>query len=222
MAGTRVKASHSAALSAIDLSTTPRTLLSVFSLSSFGLAVLDRRLHFVGVNRALAAMNGLPERAHPGKKISDVVGTVASRIAPVIERVFETGHPVKGVTLSAKLPARKEMGHWVEDYLPLADHTGKVSSVVALAVEVSQWLPEFGSLPQPHTLGQIDRPKLSSREVEIVSFLAQNKSNKEVSSILGISVKTVEAHRARILLKLQLDSLVGLVHYAIRNRLVKP
>ena len=53
-------------------------------------------------------------------------------------------------------------------------------------------------------------------------LLAENKSNKEVSSILGISVKTVEAHRARILLKLQLDSLVGLVHYAIRNRLVEP
>ena len=165
-------------------------------------------------------MNGLPERAHPGKKISDVVGTVASRIGREIERVFETGQPVRGVTLSAKLPARKEMGHWVEDYLPLADHMGKVSSVVVLVIEVSRWVQEFGSPSHPHAGGQIGGPKLSSREVEIVRFLAQNKSNKEVSSILGISVKTVEAHRARILLKLQLDSLVGLVHYAIRNRLV--
>jgi len=221
MTGTRVKASHAAPSSIISPLSTPRTLLTVFRPSSFGLAILDKRLHFVGVNRALAAMNGLPERAHPGKKISDVVGTVASRIGRVVERVFETGQPVKGVTLSAKLPARKEMGHWVEDYLPLADHAGKVSSVVVLAVEVSRWVQEFGSPSHPYAGGQIGRPKLSSREVEIVRFLAQNKSNKEVSSILGISVKTVEAHRARILLKLQLDSLVGLVHYAIRNRLVE-
>ena len=222
MAGTRVKTNYSAPSSIISPLNTPRTLLTVFRPSSFGLAILDKRLRFVGVNRALAAMNGLPERAHPGKKISDVVGTIASRIGRVVERVFENGQPVMGVTLSAKLPARKDMGHWVEDYLPLADYTGKVSSVVVLAVEVSQWLPAFGSLPQPHTLGQIGRPKLSSREVEIVRLLAQNKSNKEVSSILGISVKTVEAHRARIMLKLQLDSLVGLVHYAMRNRLVEP
>ena len=153
MAGTRVKPSHSAALSAIDLSITPRTLLSVFSPSSFGLAVLDRRLHFVGVNRALAAMNGLPASAHLGKKISDVVGTVASRVAPVIERVFETGQPMRGIKVSAKLPARKEMGQWVEDYLPLADHTGKVSSVVVLVVEVSRWVQEFGSPPHAHAGG---------------------------------------------------------------------
>jgi len=221
MTGTRVKASHAAPSSIISPLSTPRTLLTVFRPSSFGLAILDKRLHFVGVNRALAAMNGLPERAHPGKKISDVVGTVASRIGRVVERVFETGQPVKGVTLSAKLPARKEMGHWVEDYLPLADHAGKVGSVVVLAVEVSRWVQEFGSLPHPHAGGQIGRPKLSSRELEIVKLLAEGKSNKEMSSILSISVKTVEAHRARVLLKLHVDSLVGLVRYAIRNHLVE-
>jgi DNA-binding CsgD family transcriptional regulator len=207
---------------AIDPSTTSRTLLSVFSPSSFGLAVLDRRLHFVGVNRALATMNGLPASAHMGKKISDVVGTVASRVAPVIERVFETGQPIREIKVSAKLPARKEMGHWVADYLPLADYTGKVSKVVVLAVEVNRWVQGFGGPSHPHGGGQIGLPKLSPREVEVVRLLAQNKSNKEVSSVLGISVKTIEAHRARILLKLQLDSLVGLVHYAIRNHLVEP
>jgi DNA-binding CsgD family transcriptional regulator len=221
MTGTRVKASHSATLSAIDPSSTPRTLLTVFSPSSFGLAVLDRRLHFVGVNRALAVMNGLPASAHLGKKISDVVGKVALRVAPLIEHVFKTGQPIRGIKVSAKLPARAEMGHWVGDYLPLAGYTGKVSNVVVLAVEVSPWVQEFGSPSHPHTRVQIGRAKLSSREVEVVRLLAQDKSNKEVSSVLGISVKTVEAHRARILLKLQLDSLVGLVYYAIRNHLVE-
>jgi two-component system, NarL family, response regulator NreC len=51
--------------------------------------------------------------------------------------------------------------------------------------------------------------------------LAEGKSNKEVAGTLGISVKTVEAHRANIMLKLNLHSVTELVHYAIRNDIVQ-
>ena len=63
---------------------------------------------------------------------------------------------------------------------------------------------------------------LSSREREIVQLLAESKSNKEVSVLLGISVKTVQTHRAAIMRKLGINSIVELVHYAIRNNLVSP
>lgn len=63
---------------------------------------------------------------------------------------------------------------------------------------------------------------LTPREREIVQLLAEARSNKEVSSILGISVKTVETHRASIMRKLGISSIVDLVHYAIRNNLVSP
>jgi DNA-binding CsgD family transcriptional regulator len=43
-----------------------------------------------------------------------------------------------------------------------------------------------------------------------------------VASILGISVKTVETHRANIMLKLGCESIVELVHYAVRNLMVAP
>ena len=63
---------------------------------------------------------------------------------------------------------------------------------------------------------------LTPREREIVQLLAEARSNKEVSSILGISVKTVETHRASIMRKLGITSIVDLVHYAIGNNLVSP
>lgn len=63
---------------------------------------------------------------------------------------------------------------------------------------------------------------LTPREREIVQLLAEARSNKEVSAILGISVKTVETHRASIMRKLGISSIVDLVHYAIRNHLVSP
>jgi DNA-binding NarL/FixJ family response regulator len=63
---------------------------------------------------------------------------------------------------------------------------------------------------------------LSSRERQIVQLLAEGKSNKEVANRLGISVRTAENHRARIMRKLQLRSLSDLVRHAIRNKIIEP
>ena len=74
----------------------------------------------------------------------------------------------------------------------------------------------------PSDLGRPARPRLTPREREILQLLAEGKSNKEVANLLGISVNTAEAHRANIMLKLNLHSLAELVHYAIRNQIIKP
>lgn len=63
---------------------------------------------------------------------------------------------------------------------------------------------------------------LSAREREIVQLLAEGKSNKEVATALGISVKTAETHRSNIMRKSGLGSLAELVRYAIRNRIIEP
>lgn len=64
------------------------------------------------------------------------------------------------------------------------------------------------------------RKRLTARERELLQLLAEGKSNKEAASALGISVKTVETHRANIMRKLNLHSISELVRYAIRNRIV--
>ena len=60
---------------------------------------------------------------------------------------------------------------------------------------------------------------LTAREREIVQLLAEGKSNKEVATTLGISVKTAETHRANVMHKLGLHSTAELVRYALRNRI---
>jgi len=62
--------------------------------------------------------------------------------------------------------------------------------------------------------------RLTRREAEILQLIAEGKSNKEAASILGISQRTAENHRARIMRKLGLSSLSDLVRYAIRNQIV--
>jgi len=72
-------------------------------------------------------------------------------------------------------------------------------------------------LPVPEGL-----QKSSTREREIIQLLAEGKSNKEVATTLGISVKTAETHRAAIMRKLNLRSIGELVRYAIRNHIIEP
>lgn len=57
------------------------------------------------------------------------------------------------------------------------------------------------------------------REREVIQLLAEGKSNKEVAAILGVSVHTIEAHRAHIMSKLGFENFSDLVRYALRNGL---
>ena len=62
---------------------------------------------------------------------------------------------------------------------------------------------------------------LSAREREVVALVAKGKTNKEIAKLLVISSRTVESHRARIMLKLDLDSLSDLVRYAVRTDIIR-
>ncbi len=61
---------------------------------------------------------------------------------------------------------------------------------------------------------------LTARELDVMRCLAQDRSNKEVATDLGLSVRTVEQHHASILAKLGIDSLGDLVRIAVRDRIV--
>jgi DNA-binding NarL/FixJ family response regulator len=62
---------------------------------------------------------------------------------------------------------------------------------------------------------------VTSREREIIQLVAEGRSHTDAAATLGISVKTIEAHRANIMRKLQLRTVSDLVRYAIRNGLVQ-
>ncbi|MGC4043330.1 MAG: response regulator transcription factor [Armatimonas sp.] len=64
-------------------------------------------------------------------------------------------------------------------------------------------------------------PLLSEREGVILKQVAQGYANKEIAAQLGISIKTVETHKARAMTKLSLDSRVELIHYAMAQDWLK-
>jgi DNA-binding NarL/FixJ family response regulator len=66
-----------------------------------------------------------------------------------------------------------------------------------------------------------DGSMLTNRERCVVQLIAEGHTNKQVATILNISLKTVETHRSAIMRKLNLSSSAGLVRYAIRNNIVQ-
>jgi DNA-binding NarL/FixJ family response regulator len=64
--------------------------------------------------------------------------------------------------------------------------------------------------------------RLTLREREVLQLLSEGRGNKEIGSQLGISPKTAETHRARLMTKLGVHSVASLVRYAVRHRIIEP
>lgn len=64
--------------------------------------------------------------------------------------------------------------------------------------------------------------RLSPRERQVVTLVAEGKSTKQIAQVLRISVKTAEFHRGRVMKKLCVHETAGLVRYAIREGLIAP
>lgn len=63
---------------------------------------------------------------------------------------------------------------------------------------------------------------LSGRERQVLQLVAEGNTTKKVASLLGLSVKTAESHRTRIMEKLGIHETAGLVRYAIRRGIIQP
>src|SRR5205085_629359 len=79
----------------------------------------------------------IPVAAHLGRTPRAVLGPVGLKIEPLLERVFSSGCPIPDFELSAQLPARTEVGYWLENYLPIKDQSGDVEQVGVLVVELT-------------------------------------------------------------------------------------
>ena len=126
----------------------------------------------------------------------------------MVRRVLETG--ARGYVLKSDLA-----GQLVQAVREVSEGrlflTPKVSDIVLRAFLDEKKRSRDGA-------GQ--ETKLTNREQEIVRLLAAGKSNKEVGATLGITVRTAETHRAKIMLKLGVHSVAELIHYAMEQGLV--
>jgi DNA-binding NarL/FixJ family response regulator len=128
----------------------------------------------------------------------------------MVRRVLEAG--AHGYVLKSDLAAClvKGVRHVSEGKRFL---TPKVSEIV---------LEEFLRTERRHQEAKPSQGRPTPREMEIIRLLADGKANKEIAVLLGITTRTVETHRAKIMVKLGLHSIAELIHYAMRNGIFSP
>ncbi|HMD32496.1 MAG TPA: response regulator transcription factor [Candidatus Acidoferrales bacterium] len=169
------------------------------------------RPHIAIIDIAMPDMDGLEAT----RQIRDVAPDARVLILSMhdsnqmVRRVMETG--ARGYVLKSDLE-----GHLVRAIKAVAQGkiylTPKVSEIVLA-----------GFIDSGTESGRTERPdtRLTARQREITRLLAEGKANKEVAAAMGITVRTAETHRAKIMLKLGVHSLSELIHYAIRNEIVR-
>jgi DNA-binding NarL/FixJ family response regulator len=162
----------------------------------------------VVLDMGMPELNGLEaarkiKRALPKTEVLIFTGEESEQI---IHEVFETG--ARSYILKSDITQ-----HLVDAIRALGEHkhyfTKRISEVV-----FARYLEGASGAGKDKTEG------LTPREREIVQLIGEGKSNKEVSALLGISIKTVETHRSTTMRKLRLDSFADLMRYAIRNKII--
>jgi DNA-binding NarL/FixJ family response regulator len=163
------------------------------------------------IDLAMPELNGLDAIRQVRRDVPDIELLVFSMhdSEELIREVFAAG--ARGYVLKNDVAL-----YLVEAVKSLARHKPFFTPRISEAILNSLVSTAVPGQPEPARSGP-----LSGREREILQLLAENKSNKDIAKALGISVRTVETHRRSVMQKLDANSIVELVHYAIRNGIVQ-
>ena len=88
-------------------------------------------------------------------------------------------------------------------------YCNQTSNKLAQMIAKSHFNPHKGAL----------KPSFTEKEKEIIRLICQELSNKEIAAVLGLSTRTVEGYREKILEKVEAKNIAGLVIYAIKHNL---
>ncbi|OEJ30521.1 SpoIIE family protein phosphatase [Streptomyces subrutilus] len=112
----------------------------LFARSPVGIAILDTQLRFLQVNAALEAMNGLPESAHVGRRLAQILPEVnAQEMEDAMRQVLETGHPVLDRRRVGRTPSEPDHDRvWSCSYVRVEDPARMPIGVIASLVDITE------------------------------------------------------------------------------------
>ncbi|BAZ53770.1 multi-sensor hybrid multi-kinase [Nostoc sp. NIES-4103] len=125
----------------------------VFNNAPTGIAIWDEQLKFVRLNNALAEINGLPQTAHIGKTIAELLPKVSAEVMAALDHVVDTGESILAHEVSGETPAAPgKKRYWSVNYYPIKI-PNNITWVAAICEEITQ-----------RKLAQAEREQLLERE----------------------------------------------------------
>jgi len=138
----------------------------------------------------------------------------------VLKEIDAKNYPAPILMISAQenvLDVVQAMRHGAFDYLEKRLDAGTIVSRVSDAIEAWRQLRERDEMPQPLSPAIRGYYQLTRREREVLAQIAAAASNKETARNLGISPRTVEIHRGRIMHKLGAKNSVDLMRIVMNG-----
>jgi DNA-binding NarL/FixJ family response regulator len=197
-------------------------------LVSDGIVALLRAAGHEIVGRASDGQTAvrLAETLHPDVAILDAsmpllngidASRAIQRVRPDTKAIIVTVHDEDEYVLNA---FRAGVRGYVLKKQAAADLLQAIKEVQAGSVYVSPGMSR-ALVDAVRTNTELRSDMLTGREREVLQLVAEGKTSKEIASVLDVSVKTAETHRANIMNKLDIHETAGLVRYAIRHGMVE-
>jgi DNA-binding NarL/FixJ family response regulator len=197
-------------------------------LVSDGIVALLRAAGHEIVGRASDGQTAvrLAETLHPDIAVLDAsmpllngidASRAIQRVRPDTKAIIVTVHDEDEYVLNA---FRAGVRGYVLKKQAAADLLQAIKEVQAGSVYVSPGMSR-ALVDAVRTNTELRSDLLTGREREVLQLVAEGKTSKEIASVLDVSVKTAETHRANIMNKLDIHETAGLVRYAIRHGMVE-
>ena len=113
-------------------------LEALYQHAPVGLCYVDVNLRFLRVNERLAAIHGKPAAEHIGRRVAEMVPSIAEQVEPVYRRVLRTGEPVVGLEVRGKLPSDPVNEHvWLVNHHPVRSPEGELEGISTVVVDIT-------------------------------------------------------------------------------------
>jgi PAS domain S-box-containing protein len=107
-----------------------------FRTAPIGVAFIDRQMRYLSINARLASYHGVPVDDHIGKKVFEVIPTLANEVTSAVRRVFVTGDPLLNHE-SSSTNADGNEHIWLANYFPMRGAGGDIQSVAVMVLDIT-------------------------------------------------------------------------------------
>ena len=198
----------------------------------------DHELVRSGIRALLSIIDGVEvvAEADDGQELLDRLAVVSADLVmtdltmpgkdgmQAIEAMHDQHPSVRIIVLSMDMSAataREAFAKGASGYIVKSGATAELSTAIQAVMTGRRYLSPVVARAMLVPDESAPESRLTARQIEIVKLIAMGNSAREIGQQLGLSPKTVDAHRSRIMEKLQIYDIAGLTRYALRHRLVQ-